>query len=42
MIDKRPQADRILIAEIWGEARRWARWRELSSEIELRFGPLTC
>lgn len=34
MIDKRPQADRLLIAEIWGEARRRARWRELSSEEE--------
>ncbi|MGH3185286.1 MAG: hypothetical protein ACRDOE_25750, partial [Streptosporangiaceae bacterium] len=34
MTDKRPQADRILIAEIWGEARRRARWRELSSDEE--------
>jgi hypothetical protein len=34
MIDKRPQADRLLIAEIWGEARRRARWRELSSDEE--------
>jgi hypothetical protein len=34
MVDKRPQADRLLIAEIWGEARRRARWRELSSAEE--------
>ena len=34
MIDKRPQADRLLIAELCGEARRRAQWRELSSEEE--------
>ena len=34
MIDKRPLADRILVAEINGEARRRARWRELSSDEE--------
>jgi hypothetical protein len=34
MIDKRPEADRILVAEIWGEARHRARWRELSSDEE--------
>lgn len=34
VIEKRPAADRILIAEIWGEARRRARWRELSSDQE--------
>ena len=34
MIDRRPQADRLLIAEIWGEARRRARWRDLSSDEE--------
>ena len=34
MIDKRPQAGRILIAEIWGEARRRARWRDLGSDEE--------
>ena len=34
MIDKRPQADRLLIAELHGEARHRARWRELSSEAE--------
>ncbi|MGH3194285.1 MAG: hypothetical protein ACRDOL_44895 [Streptosporangiaceae bacterium] len=34
MLDKRPAADRILIAEIWGEARRRARWRELGSDEE--------
>ena len=32
MIDKRPQADRILVAAIWGQARHRARWRELSSD----------
>ena len=34
MIDMRPQADRLLVAELYGEARRQARWRELSSEEE--------
>jgi hypothetical protein len=34
MIDKRSAAGRILIAEIWGEARHRARWRELSSDEE--------
>ena len=34
VIDKRPQADRLLVAEIYGEARRRARWRDLSSEEE--------
>jgi hypothetical protein len=34
VIEKRPQADCLLVAEIWGEARRRARWRELSSEEE--------
>ena len=34
VIDKRPAADRILVAEIWGEARCRARWRELSSDEE--------
>lgn len=34
VIEKRPAADRILVAEIWGEARRRARWRELSSDEE--------
>ena len=34
MIDKRPQADRLLIAEIWGEARRHAKWRELTGAEE--------
>jgi hypothetical protein len=34
MIEKRPLADRLLIAEIWGEARRRARWRELSDAEE--------
>ena len=32
MIDKRPQADRILMAELWGEACHRARWRQLSSQ----------
>jgi hypothetical protein len=34
MIDRRPQADRLLIAELYGEARHRARWRELSGEEE--------
>ncbi len=34
MIDKRPQADRLLIAEIWGEARHHAKWRELTEAEE--------
>jgi len=34
MYEKRPQADRLLIAEIYGEARRRARWHELSSDEE--------
>jgi hypothetical protein len=34
MVDKRPEADRLLVAEIWGEARHRARWRELSSDEE--------
>ncbi len=33
MIDKRPETDRILIAEIWGEARR-AQWRQLAEDGE--------
>ncbi len=32
MIDKRPEADRILVAQITGEARHHARWRDLSDE----------
>lgn len=34
MIDERPQADRILTAQLHGEAKHHARWRELS-EAEL-------
>ncbi len=34
MIDKRPDADRILVAELYGEARRRAQWRELSDDEE--------
>ena len=34
VIDKRPQADRLLIAGIWGEARHRARWHELAAEEE--------
>ena len=30
MIDNRPQADRILVAQLMGEARHHARWRELT------------
>ena len=34
MIDKRPQADRLLVAELYGDARRRAQWRELGSDEE--------
>ena len=34
MIDKRPLADRLIVAELYGEARRRARWRELGGEEE--------
>ena len=34
MIDKRPQADRLLIAELHGEARHHAKWRDLSADEE--------
>jgi len=34
MIDKRPQADRLLVAELFGEARHRARWRELTADEE--------
>ena len=34
MYEKRPQADRLLVAEIHGEARHRARWRELSGDEE--------
>ena len=34
MIDKRPLADRLLVAEIYGEARHRARWRDLSEDEE--------
>jgi len=34
MIDKRPEADRLLVAEIYGEARHRARWGELADEAE--------
>ena len=34
MIDKRPQPDRLLVAELFGEARHHAKWRELSSDEE--------
>ena len=34
MIEKRPLADRLLIAEIYGEVRRRARWRELTGDEE--------
>jgi len=30
MIDERPQADRILIAQLHGTAKRHAKWRELT------------
>lgn len=34
VIDKRPQADRLLIAELTGEAQRRAGWRPLSTAEE--------
>jgi hypothetical protein len=34
VIDKRPQADRLLVAELHGEARRRAQWRELDGDEE--------
>ena len=34
MYDNRPQADRLLIAEIYGEARHHAQWRELTDDEE--------
>jgi hypothetical protein len=34
MLDDRPQADRILVAQLTGEARYRARWRELSGDEE--------
>jgi hypothetical protein len=34
MIDKRPEADRILVAQLTGEARHRARWRDLTSSDE--------
>ena len=34
MIDRRPEADRLLAAGIYGEARHRAQWRELGSDEE--------
>jgi hypothetical protein len=34
MLDKRPEADRILVAQLTGEARHRARWRELTGDEE--------
>jgi hypothetical protein len=34
VLDKRPQVDRILVAQLTGTARRHARWRELTSDEE--------
>ena len=34
MVDDRPQADRILVAQLTGEARHRARWRELTGDEE--------
>jgi hypothetical protein len=34
MVDSRPQADRILVAQLTGEARYRARWRELTGDEE--------
>jgi hypothetical protein len=32
MLDERPQADRILVAQLHGEAKHHARWRELTED----------
>jgi hypothetical protein len=34
MVDDRPQADRFLVAQLTGEARHRARWRELTADEE--------
>ena len=34
MLDDRSQADRILVAQLTGEARHRARWRELTGDEE--------
>ena len=34
MVDKRPQADRILVAELYGEAKHHAKWSELTADEE--------
>lgn len=34
MLDDRPQADRILVAQLTGEARHRARWRALTEDEE--------
>jgi hypothetical protein len=34
MIDPRPQADRILVAQLTGEARHHAKWRQLTADEE--------
>ena len=34
MVDDRPQADRILVAELTGEARHRAKWRPLTEDEE--------
>ena len=34
VIDRRPQADRILVAQITGEARHRAQWRDLTEDEE--------
>ena len=34
MVDKRSQADRLLVAELFGEARHHAGWRDLTADEE--------
>ena len=34
MVGERPQADRLLVAELSGEAKHYARWRGLSGDEE--------
>jgi hypothetical protein len=35
VIDKRPEPDRLLVAELFGEARYRARWRKLTADEEV-------
>ena len=39
VIDKRSQAERLLVAELYGEARHHAKWRDLTAAEGTRFRP---